>query len=529
MSSLLCHRCGAVASSDAPVENPRPPPGTRYGVLSKSNEAPLDSEAAAVQLEISKTDTRLEYLATEITRLRARLKQLEEEHVSSSRYHSQNKAILSPLRRLPPEILGEIFSWTIPSLAECWDRERIRITDSPWSLTHVSRRWRAVAISNPSLWSLVAISYQSDIDPTWAYPLSMIETQIERAQKLNIFFGGCETIDCRPQVDAFQCLAKYSSRWEQLMLDLTSDLVPLLAGLRNRVPLLQTLSIQWNEEEGPEGVQSIDCFQNAPCLVDVGVRNDSRPITFLFPPYQLTHYDADGHWEVHRGILRQSPTLVEARITIPLEDEALSDFGGTINLLFLRRLFVSYPAILTSLRFPALEELAMDAMDDDDRAILADVELSIVRSASLRKLCFSGCPDAHRLVEILKNYPSIIELAIVIDTPACSYMALGLMQLLTRSIEVGSEAVVPELRRLTFGCSEEGWINRDAYLKMVTSHWNADHRALESASLLLDPGLDPDAAKILDLNKFREEGLDLLLLEGENATKVMDTWLCWTL
>ncbi|KAJ7041914.1 hypothetical protein C8F04DRAFT_888988, partial [Mycena alexandri] len=57
-----------------------------------------------------------------------------------------------PLRRIPPEIIAEIFSWTMPTLREAVDRQRCSVMDSPWVLTHVSRRWRAVAISSPALW-----------------------------------------------------------------------------------------------------------------------------------------------------------------------------------------------------------------------------------------------------------------------------------------------------------------------------------------------------------------------------------------
>ncbi|KAF7345586.1 F-box domain-containing protein [Mycena venus] len=540
MSSLLRHQCEAIASSgdraqvkDLPA---CPPPGTRHDILLNSNEAPLDSDVPVIQSEISNADAHLECLATEIARLHdyAHLNQIEEDHISLSTYRARNKAILSPLRRIPPEVLGEIFSWTIPSLNECWERERFRMADSPWLLTHVSRRWRAAAIANPSLWSFVAISYQSNIDPTWAYPLSMVQTQLERAQKLNILFGGCETTDYRPQVDIFQSLAEYSSRWEELTLHLTSHLVPLLARLRDRVPLLRTFWIQWDEEKSQEGVGSIDCFQDAPALVKVGICNEYRPITCPLPQYQLTHYDVDGPWEVHRDIIRHSPNLVEASVKILPDvpaDEPLSDSnsGEIINLLFLRRLFVSHPDILEFLRFPALEEISIDVNREGDSAIPTNLKLSIARSASLRRLCLNGCPDAHGTMEILEKFPLIIELAIIIDTLVCSSNAVTLMQLLTGSDTVGSNVVAPQLASLAFACTDEGWVHHAVYLEMVTSRWSADRRALKSVSLLTNSGPSPDSATIVGLSKLRDDGLDLLLLEGEDAENVMDKWLCCSL
>ncbi|KAJ6580725.1 hypothetical protein B0H19DRAFT_928456, partial [Mycena capillaripes] len=152
--------CGLVASG-TPAEpgNVDAAPGTRHHILLNSNEPPLESEVPAIQLAISKTDAQLARLDDEIAGLHQRLKQLEEERISLSTYRARNQAILSVLRRIPPEVLGEIFSWSLPTSASSIGRPRFHRTDSPWSLTQISGRWRAVAVSNPFLWSFIAIQY----------------------------------------------------------------------------------------------------------------------------------------------------------------------------------------------------------------------------------------------------------------------------------------------------------------------------------------------------------------------------------
>ncbi|KAJ7113985.1 hypothetical protein C8R44DRAFT_560379, partial [Mycena epipterygia] len=77
---------------------------------------------------------------------------LEEEHASLASYYTQNKGILSPLRRMPPEVLAEIFSWTLPWVHDAMGRWRFDAKSCPWVLTHICGRWRQVAISTPSLW-----------------------------------------------------------------------------------------------------------------------------------------------------------------------------------------------------------------------------------------------------------------------------------------------------------------------------------------------------------------------------------------
>ncbi|KAJ6457428.1 hypothetical protein C8R47DRAFT_943932, partial [Mycena vitilis] len=112
------------------------------------NEPPDESELPLVKSAVSRTDARLAIIDEEIAKLQKTLKELEENRASLLSY----KVILSPLRRIPPEVLGQIFSWTLPSVDDEWCCNKWDATDSPWNLTHVSSFWRAVSLSTPSLW-----------------------------------------------------------------------------------------------------------------------------------------------------------------------------------------------------------------------------------------------------------------------------------------------------------------------------------------------------------------------------------------
>ncbi|KAJ7467779.1 hypothetical protein B0H11DRAFT_1664285, partial [Mycena galericulata] len=122
-----------------------------------SNEPPEVSFVPFIHSVVSRTGARLASLDDEISSLRAQLELLEKERASLFSYHMQNKGIVSPLRRMPPEVLGEIFSWTLPSPVETWSCSRF--DESPWVLTHICSRWRAISIALPSLWSQVIIHY----------------------------------------------------------------------------------------------------------------------------------------------------------------------------------------------------------------------------------------------------------------------------------------------------------------------------------------------------------------------------------
>ncbi|KAJ7483451.1 hypothetical protein FB451DRAFT_1170051 [Mycena latifolia] len=209
--SSQCPTCGALTQPTSTTEEPR---DSNVRVATKtlalhqkllnSNVAPEGAELVFFRSVVSKTGGRLGYLDDEIARLRNQLKELEEEHAVLSSYHAQNRAILSPLRRMPPEVLGQIFSWTLPSARTRIGRD---LESSPWILTHISSRWRAISLSTPSLWSLVVTDYAASS----RYPLPMLETQIARARNLKIHFYGSEKSDSQPQVATFQCLARHSS------------------------------------------------------------------------------------------------------------------------------------------------------------------------------------------------------------------------------------------------------------------------------------------------------------------------------
>ncbi|KAJ7663968.1 hypothetical protein DFH06DRAFT_1042209, partial [Mycena polygramma] len=149
-----CPKCGAL-----PTEPPREEavdldvvPGTRHYTLLNSNEAPEDSETTFIRAVVSTAEACVARLNEEIAKLQAQLEHLEEQRVSFSSYRARNSAILSPLRRMPPEVLGEIFIWTLPSPRNSLSPSQFDEGASPWVLPHISSRWRAIALATPHLW-----------------------------------------------------------------------------------------------------------------------------------------------------------------------------------------------------------------------------------------------------------------------------------------------------------------------------------------------------------------------------------------
>ncbi|KAJ7138176.1 hypothetical protein C8R44DRAFT_944680 [Mycena epipterygia] len=216
--------CGTVATTGSSPVTEEPfdlgdlaaAPGSRHHRLLNSNETPLDPDSTIVNSVISKARASLALVEQELSRPRDRVKQLEEKRASLLTHLAKNTVILSPLRRIPPEVLGEIFLWTLPLVGALRAKD-FDVADSPWVLTHVSRHWRAVSLSIPSLCSLFVVK-----SPEEPRPLPLVKAQIQRAQSLKIHFYGDQKSDSRPQIELFRCLAEHSAHWQELSIRLTS-------------------------------------------------------------------------------------------------------------------------------------------------------------------------------------------------------------------------------------------------------------------------------------------------------------------
>ncbi|KAJ7663904.1 hypothetical protein DFH06DRAFT_335963 [Mycena polygramma] len=530
MLALKGPECGAVSPKDSALLFVDPPatPGTRHRTLLNSNEPPEESELPFIQSVVSQADARLAGLDEEIAglnketaSLQGQLKQLKEDRVSVSSYRERNHAILSPLRRLPLEVLGEIFSWTLPLPKEEWGRDKLDLTDSPWVLTHISRHWRAASISTPSLWSKVAIHYRETPDPSSAYPMSVVDAHIRRSQKLKIHFYACETVDSRPQIQMFELLSLHAARWEEFSVAITPALVPLLAHLQGRLPSLRRLWINWEGPESETGVHSIGAYQMAPSLVDLGVYSENCFVLNSLPAHQLTRCELDGPWEIQRGILEQASNLVEAHISIAFDAELQTE--DVIDLVHLRRLYVSNSRVLDCLRAPALGGIAI-WVDEYNILEIQQLLAFIDRSTCLlRSLCIKGAPDARTTIIVLRRVPSITELSIVLHDLETMMEIDTLMATLT--VSPSYPPLAPQPNSLSFGCTDECllYVEYELYLRMLKSRWETEGCALKRASLATESAA-PNPSTLLGLRALQRDGLDLLLLQGMDAWYEMLLW-----
>ncbi|KAJ7686040.1 hypothetical protein B0H14DRAFT_2188627, partial [Mycena olivaceomarginata] len=104
-----------------------------------TNEAPVEVEIPVIQAIITDRRLRVDALIARIDILRATRDRLITERDEMAEHARQCTAVLWPVRRLPPELIYEIFARTLP----CTRRVGHETVDqAPWDLGHISRLWR---------------------------------------------------------------------------------------------------------------------------------------------------------------------------------------------------------------------------------------------------------------------------------------------------------------------------------------------------------------------------------------------------
>jgi hypothetical protein len=302
-------------------------------------------------------------------------------------------------------------------------------------------------------------------------------------------------------------------------------MLPHLAPLHDRLPSLKRLWIEWDGLEAETPVELLSCFQSAPSLVDFGVYNENAVLPITFPAHNLTRLELDGPWERQILTLRLGHNLVEAHVAIAFDNRPWPQIGEPMALLHLRRLYISHWEALDYLRAPALEELGLFTSYEDRVAdILRPLESFHTRSACpLRRFYFRGLPDTHQTMQILDKFACITELALTIEVTDVQETDLLMAAL---AVSQDNAMVAPQLRALFVGCLNDtyGRIDFKLYLELLRLRWRTEGCALKRTALLTECD-GPDVATLQDLGALQQEGLDLLVLDGEKATREMDTWL----
>ncbi|KAJ7603855.1 hypothetical protein DFH06DRAFT_326628 [Mycena polygramma] len=271
MSRPVCAACGDGFSSSL-----APTPAQMRDLLDilRSNAVPPD--VGSFRSAILEAPAELARYDDEIQRLQNVVAKLVADFSTLAAYANRCRSVLSPIRRVPPELWAEIFEMCSPDAPGGQDTNNLsqytRLTAevdriSHWhllQLSQVSSLWRKIALGTPKLWSRLALdtSLWRDTSVSPATLLSLLDVALTRSgnHPLTVEASVLEE-DLHPHA-AMMLLARHAPRWKSL--DFCSDLKSpeLLASAKGNLDRLEKLKICADR-------RAADIFEVAPRLTEV--------------------------------------------------------------------------------------------------------------------------------------------------------------------------------------------------------------------------------------------------------------------
>ncbi|KAF6757025.1 hypothetical protein DFP72DRAFT_892951 [Ephemerocybe angulata] len=357
-----------------------------------SNYAPTDWERQQIKTYLVPVVESSLALDAAIQDARRTLESLLEDKATIDATISAHEAILRPIRRLPPDILREIFAQCLPV-----DQPPTMESDkAPLTLTRVCRSWREIALSSPELWRHIHITAPQGPDAYLKFHQERIERWVRAAGNMPVSVSvWIEMLSEQPFESTLDVILAHSHRIGTLDLDVSDRFLQEFDDRQTAEtwPLLESVTICWAGWTSNEPDISSLKIWNAPMLksvklIAVDVEVLSLPVKWTqlqsisLPLVERDLYDNEigvaaretllTH-EMARLLLESAPLLSSLHVSIADEDRpmpAAHPVPSSLNapcvqahltILYLDDVSVhsdsNAPALLDNLQLPSLRTL----------------------------------------------------------------------------------------------------------------------------------------------------------------------------
>ena len=396
-------------------------PATPFPHLLRSNIIPSPLELSAVSKAIFDAEALRSSLNSQLIERKASAnlvwKAITKQKIQRlEKFIASHKGIVSAIRRIPPEIIQDIFQWLSAIL-----RQEAQFEQPEWALpfaySQICSSWRGSALSVHSLWSLFPKIRKPKSRVGNELQLKYMTELLHRSRESPIQFFFDAGFWNRGPYPVADLLIQSSGRWQ--IINIHGSARAYFHKIRGRIPNLESLAISVPIFDGSSDV--LDMFQMAPKLRQVQLAGH-RTGDIKLPNHQLVDFNSLVIYA--RNPLSQ---LTNAHRLENLMYESRSpDFITiitTISLPSLKRLAVrlyhSSPPILDFLTVPILEGLQIeDPLNALDSALLRSLAGMASRSGDLPHL-----QELHiwstldKMPEGLDEVSRLTPALILLDTP----------------------------------------------------------------------------------------------------------------
>lgn len=445
-----CSDCGYPTKYDVPI------PNTPFSSLD-SRFCPDKTQREAIRGVISDIDRDVASAEAHIARVRNTLTKLESSQSSLLKCRQKFDSFLAPIRRLPSDVIAEIFVACIRASVDVEKPKRLSLEVPPtsrvpwhWQLAQVCSHWRSIALSLPRLWSCISVESNSIAitdGPHWERVHRLVEMQLSRTRRAPLSITFIVKITDASVMRLLDLLAVHSEQWAHLHIMAPTAAVVRLGAVRDHLPVLRTVRVHLDDSVTDESLSSdeIELQSNtithmlavAPLLRQLSLTT-WRPrllSNFVAPWSQLTTYAATFGVAKHLDILRQATRLED--VILALSPEVDEDYirGSDEDILALpdvRQLCLNTAetsdrnvgTVLSALHLPDLVYLSIDAGDgprpviDVDQFSITPVLISLLERSkcSLFELSvLNHILTEEEFVQLLRLMPEVEVVAVALD------------------------------------------------------------------------------------------------------------------
>ncbi|KAE9409837.1 hypothetical protein BT96DRAFT_459040 [Gymnopus androsaceus JB14] len=386
--AILCEKCGASIST-------RDVPETSRQRL-RSLYVPNNVEASSIISMVAEADCDLARYEEEIQRLEAVLSELKKQRQDLKLHRDESQTLLSPARKLPVEVLEQVFDFACLSDFGLTVKQKTKDTDTvTLNLSQVCSVWREIIRSRAALWSAMSIdlSHRNKAE-------SVIEHYIALSKDIpwNLYITGqhealcgsnglmCETHSQTLSKYAWKLLKhllEYCTRWENLTMRFSSTVLYEISRLDEfqgaEFGKLKSLELDWgrwfDQDPFPTSFMSPFSEKQSPNLRHLSLPNFEPGSSSTFSFDRLTSFGLLEGWS-NPDVLDLLPLCrnVDSFTILPIridESEILAEVSPPVNI-FVSSLYIKDGdpgkaiKFLNSLVAPRLQHLSIEYTFSDE-------------------------------------------------------------------------------------------------------------------------------------------------------------------
>ncbi len=529
--------------------------------LLHDNVAPSPLQTTQLKASLEGLKNPLVEIDSDLDMLRNAVVSLEARRLRLQSLKNDYATALSPIRRIPSEIMMEILrgSWKDNEYRGIGRRVAgfnvFKVREGPWHLGQVCSSWRNVIKTLcPELWAsmTIEIPFSEPKVPLRADAVEILRVVLERSRNHPLDFhfeydgpdSKADKAESQLMKQCFDIMIAHSRRWRAVEMTIHPYFFPRLSLIRGKTDLLQDMYVDCCSDP-PSG--DIRAFEIAPKLENLHLKGMHREANILFPVSNLVSFSdvrpfaGDQLTLTYLDVVKSAPKLRSFSYNdygVPSPNvHPVSHRPSPVMASSVEELSASSPSFLRSLILPSLKEVTLTTMCDfigEEQVIKCPVgalgalhQMLLQSQCSLTRLRLVDADLDDNLPNVIRLMPSLQEFAVEfyewMPDIADNYGAI-MQSLVTQLSEVSvvdgslQHSMVPFLRKLivkmyTVRYAHVSFIN-SAFVDMVASRVRRPHDIPHLTELHLSVdglgwsyALDKEAEKTL--KSLEGEGLKL--------------------